>query len=121
MIINPRFTEVITVVRSSPTVGTTADGTIIQGPTTTFQATASIQPLSGRDQVSLPEADRSKEFLWAYCDNELRTVSTYPSVPADRILRNDGKVFKVVGCEPWDRSHMSIGPYWRARICLDNP
>lgn len=120
MIKNQRFTETITVIRSSPTQGSAADGTVIQGPTTTFMCNASIQPLKGFDQVNLPEADRSKEWLYCYCDQELKTVSTYPSVPADQIIMANGQKYKVVGSEPWDSSSLSIGPYWRARIGLDN-
>ena len=120
MIKNSRFTETITVIRSSPTIGSTDDGTVIQGPTTTFQCLASVQPLSGFDQVNLPEENRSKNWLYCYSDTQLNTVSTYPSIPADLVLRANGMTYKVTGCEPWDSSTMSIGPYWRARMCLDN-
>ena len=40
---------------------------------TTFTITGSLQPLTGRDLLVMPEAQRAEETRWLYSDTEIRT------------------------------------------------
>lgn len=115
------FGEPITVIRSSPASAPTADGTVMPGSTTTFQTIASIQPLTGFELVDIPEGERAKMWMKFYCEDQLNTGSTYPSIPADIVIRGDGNQFKVTKVQPWVDTDLAIAPYWAGRMCLLNP
>lgn len=71
--------------------------------TTTFTINGSLQPLSGRDLLIMPEAQRAEETRWLYSDGELRTrgptsdpdVVTVPSPNGD-------ESWVVIHVERWE-------------------
>lgn len=115
------FGEVVTVTRGSPQGAPTSDGSVSTGPTTTFQCSASIQPIGGYDLVAIPEGERQKGWFWAYSETQMNTSSTYPNIPADIITRSDGSQYRVAEVRPWQSGAISIAPYWQAKICAVNP
>ncbi len=116
------FGEPITVIRASALGTPASDGSVSPGPTTTFDTIASIQPMKGFELVSIPEGEREKMWMVAYCEDQLNTASTYPSIPADIVVRGDGAEFKVTKVAPWvSPGDADIAPFWRCEMCLLNP
>lgn len=94
-----RFSEPFTVTRKA--AGTYTNGTYSPGATTTLSAVGSIQPLSGREQLSLPELQRGKEIYKIYTSTELYTVDESSAKKAD-LVSFQGKVFEVQKVEKWE-------------------
>ena len=75
--------------------GKWVDGSNISG----LVAFASIQPLSGKEMVRIPEGDRNRERKVAYSADELRVADPSGKYKAD-ILTVDGQDFQVESVEP---------------------
>lgn len=93
-----RFAEEITVERTSP--GTFQNGIFVPGETTTLQCRASVQPLNGREQITLSELQREKSTFKLYLDTELFVSNQTQGRAADRVVVR-GKRHEVSRVEPW--------------------
>jgi hypothetical protein len=94
-----RFSEPFTITRKA--AGTYTNGTYSPGAITTISAVGSIQPLSGREQLSLSELQRAKEIYKIYTATELFTVDESAGKKAD-LVSFQGKVFEVQKIEKWE-------------------
>ncbi|MCK5603481.1 hypothetical protein KAR91_16470 [Candidatus Pacearchaeota archaeon] len=73
----------ITVTRQN--AGSFVSGTWVQGVSLgAFEMTCSIQPLSGKDLMNLPEAQRTKRTKKVFSECELKTADLATQKPADR-------------------------------------
>jgi hypothetical protein len=96
------------------------EGTWVDGAEATAAIRASVQPLRGRELLSLPEGERTREWVKIYCASELRTLDEAAGTRADTIIYQ-GKAYQVRQVEPWEATGMVIGPYWKALACRVEP
>jgi hypothetical protein len=61
---------------------------------------ASVQPVSGRDLLRLPEGLRTRDTLAIITDDDLRTANETSGVEADRLVVN-GEEWEVVAVDDW--------------------
>lgn len=95
------FSEAIVISRKA--AGTYASGVYVDGATTTINAAASVQPLSGREQLSLPELQHGKEVCKIYTSTPIYSVDESVAKKAD-IITLQGKSFEVQRVEKWEYS-----------------
>ena len=69
---------------------------------------ATVHPARGSDLEALPEGDRNFESIMIFTRDELRTATSGDG-EADRVCY-DGKDYKVVSAEQWDRQ----SGHWRS-------
>ena len=62
----------ITVFRS--TAGSYVDGDWVEGTETEVPIEANVQPFSDYQYMILPEADRTKQWVWVFSSSEMRTL-----------------------------------------------
>lgn len=96
------------VTRTTPgTYGT--DGRFIPGTPTTFNITASVQPLNGRDLLRLPDGLRTSELLRVYSPTRLfvQGAGQDPDV-----ITIEGIPHQVETCETWGPD----GNYWKMLV-----
>lgn len=88
--------------------GSYTAGRYAAGAVSTFDVVACVQPVSGRDLQSLPEAQRGDEVKVVYCATELRTRT--PAQEPDTVAI-EGESYEVFRVERWD----AFGEvHWRA-------
>lgn len=73
-------------------------GRALPGTPSTLTITASVQPLTGKDLMTLPEGQRSEQTQWLYTSTELRTGA---SASSPDIVTIDGEPWTVVSVETW--------------------
>ena len=94
--------------------GSFANGVYTAGSTSTFDITASIQPLSGRDLQSLPEGQHANETRVVYTTTELMVRN--PTNAGDKISYN-GELWEVFRMERWEAFGLNMsGDHYRAFI-----
>ncbi len=71
--------------------------------------------MSGKELLELPEMQRARNYMKAYCAVELFTVETSSSAKADRVTYR-GKDFEVQSCLPWIGSLT----HWKVRLAEVN-
>lgn len=75
--------------------GSYVDGKWVEGGVTNTTIQVNIQPMRGHELMSLPEADRSKEWVKFYTTSDIRGIGEgVPSTPPD-LLVWDGRTFEV--------------------------
>ena len=95
--------EAITVNRAVNSYGD--DGRPQVDSSSTFDTDASVQPLSGNENLQLPEGDRQWENLWCYTTVELQAD--------DEVIRG-GKKFEVREARNW--SAAGFLTHYRSRL-----
>lgn len=90
---------------------TSVKGIMTAAPTTTtLSITASVQPVSGRDQQNLPDAMRTRELRVVFTATEIMPVR--PGYVAD-VVTYGGEPWEVLRSEKWE----AFGDtFWRAYI-----
>lgn len=83
--------------------GTLVKGRLTPGSTSAINFTASVQPISGDELLSLPEGIREEGMFKLYTDFALRSANQTTKEPADKI-NLFGKVYKVVFLEAWQNN-----------------
>ena len=89
------------------------DGRLLPSSSTTFVATGSLQPSSGRDVQRLAEGLRDRETMVLYTSLELQAATPSVGTPGDRIAVN-GRDFEVQTHERW----AELGNFHRYMIVL---
>ena len=113
-LINSFLTGTYTLTRT--TAGTYTAGRFVAGTATTSTIRACVQPLRGRDLLSLPEGRRGDDTRVVYTTTLLRVVT--PSGAADKVTI-DGEVFEVVHVAPWNEPQSDT--YCRALVARTTP
>ncbi|WP_448510322.1 hypothetical protein [Immundisolibacter sp.] len=113
-----RFGRSVTL--KSYAAGSYVNGFWVEGALTTSTITASVQPLTPRETLLLPEGDRQREWLKLYSTYQFKVQKDGTMNQSDRIVV-DGKEYFVMKCTDFT-SHNSLGiKYYRADICSVNP
>ena len=86
-------------------VGEYVNGNYVPGAITEINISAVIIPLSGKDLLNLPEAQRTKEARRVYTDIQLFTADEVDSKKADRFL-HDGIYFEIQRVEKWTNTDL---------------
>ena len=109
------ITDTLTITRVT-TDGEYVKGVWVGGATTNITVDASVQPMTGRERLLLPEAMRTKETIKVYTKVELFTM--LDNQKGDKFTWN-GKVYKVFSVEDW--SHNTDIPHYKS-VCekIDN-
>lgn len=92
----PRKT--LTVTRHA--AGSRDHGRYVEGTTSTFNITASVQPLQAREMDMLPENRRDSESFRLYTDTLLLVADRRTGVNADKVAIS-GSDYEVVSCATW--------------------
>jgi hypothetical protein len=93
------FSEPITITRKA--AGSYVNGIFVAGAVSSISATASVQPLNGREQVTLSELQRAKETLKMYTSTEVFVSNEAAGRSADLVSLR-GRVYEVQRVEPWE-------------------
>jgi len=80
--------------------GAFVEGMLVEGAETPFTFYGSIQPLSGKDMLSLPEGRRDRETYLIYTSTELMSVDVDGAQNPDIVIIN-GNDFEVIQVEAW--------------------
>lgn len=94
--------------------GTTVDGDFVVDSTQTFRIIGSLQPITGRELVQLPEGERTRGLFKLYTDAVLRMQDVFDEVQADTV-EYDGRELKVVNREDW-RLHTDGCPHFKYEL-----
>jgi hypothetical protein len=89
-------------------------GRYVPGAVQSFWILGSVQPISGRETLSLPEGERSRDWRKVYTRTQLRPVETGALLggagrAGDRVVI-DGEIFEVRTVQPY----RAIIPHYRA-------
>lgn len=97
----PRFilTHLVDAVRLRPAQGSYVDGVWVEGVESSETIRINIQPMRGYELMSMPEADRSREWIKFYTTADIQGIkegdlSTPAPKSPDRIIW-DGRTFEV--------------------------
>jgi len=96
------------------------DGEYVGGATTNTTIQMSIQPLTAKEVLKLPEAQRTKQWVKGYASEALFTSEQSASKKADRVSLN-GRNFEVITVEYWESAGNTIVPYWKVTMAEVNP
>lgn len=91
----------ITVTRAA--AGTWVAGQWVPGADKIYKVLAVVQPASGRDQLILDEALRTREIIVLYTRKALQTTNEKGSQTAD-VVGYRGSDWQVQHVESWDRT-----------------
>lgn len=91
----------------------------VPGSTSSFTVRMSVQPLNGRELLNLPEAQRTRQWIKAYCATELRTANQSAGIRADRVAAN-GVNYEVQMVEFWTNPASILAPHWRVLLAEVN-
>lgn len=94
--------------------GTENKGRYVPGATNPIEFSASVQPLTGNEKLTLPEGIREKETYRIYTDFELHTSNEKDKKKADRVTLF-GKTFEIVRCDIWQNK---VIPHYKAIASL---
>lgn len=97
--------------------GTYVEGTYVPGRQTQLQVRGSLQPLSPREVLQLPEGERVRATYKFYTDGVLITSREAGERRADVVVVR-GEQFKVMSVERWDGTAI---PYWKAILARVQP
>lgn len=93
--------------RAAPT--TDGRGRVVAGAASTFAIAASVQPVSGRDLLRLPEGLRTRELVAVFTSGALRTNDDATRAPPDTFAWQ-GATYQVEKLEDWG----PVGGYVKA-------
>lgn len=97
-------------VRRMATAGTYVDGHYVAGRGREFPVKGSLQPLSAREVLQLPEGERVRAAFKLYTDTLLQTSRESGERQADTVVVR-GESYKVMSIERWDGTRI---PYFKA-------
>ncbi|HCU25441.1 MAG TPA: hypothetical protein DF383_10530 [Deltaproteobacteria bacterium] len=102
-----KFGQTLTVRRKA--TGEYVNGEYQPGAESTFQAVLSVQPLSDKERINLPEGQRNKRILKGYSDTALQVADEATGAMGDRI-EFDGTDFEVTRVASWpgDLTHWKV-------------
>jgi len=92
------FGQTVTVNRRA--AGAWVAGDWVPGTPSTFDITMSVQPLTDKELLDLPEAQRTRRTIKGYTDTFLNTTSKEDATEAD-LVEYDGRDFEVQRVEQW--------------------
>lgn len=91
---------------------TVLKGQSTPGATSAIGFTSSVQPMSGKEKLSLPEGVREKTIYKLYTSFALRTASEKNKTKADRVTVF-GDLFEVIKVDTWQNK---VIPHYKALV-----
>lgn len=88
------------------TAGTYVNGLWVEGGETLIVITASIQPTTGEEMLSLPEGRRNRKTYSLFTSTKINLISTGTNPDQVQIF---GERFEVVRVEPWQNNPPVFG------------
>lgn len=107
------FAEDVTVIRHGS--GAWSGPEYTEGSETELDIRMSVQPLTGKELMNLPEAQRTKRMIKGYTDTELMTANEATKQKADTVIYNN-TTFEVQTVERW-RGDMN---YFKVMLVEEN-
>ena len=92
-------------------------GRFVSGAETEFTAIISVQPVTGRELLNLPEAQRTKGVLKGYTVTELKTADETGKTKADVVVYK-GKNYEVQTVEDWGEGDLQ---HYKVLLVEENP
>lgn len=92
--------------------GSTVNGKWVENPKTTLTVFMSLQDLSGRDTIRLPEGFRDKEMILVLADQELIVADQTAQVVGDR-FDHHGRTWEIKLKGEADMQEVSPMNHWR--------
>jgi hypothetical protein len=86
--------------------GTYVNGIWVEGGETLIVITASIQPTTGEEMLSLPEGRRNRKTYSLFTSTKINLISTGTNPDQVQIF---GERFEVVRVEPWQNNPPVFG------------
>lgn len=111
-----RLMRASTVVVTRRAAGGHVDGVWTPGAESTFTVRGSLQPLTGRELLVVPEGERGRARWALYTTTELQTADEAAATDADRVAWR-GRSLVVVKVEDW--SHMGRLAHYRCELVED--
>lgn len=100
----------LTIYRQSP--GSYVDGDWVEGSEVTVDIQANVQPFSDYQIMMLPEADRTKNWVWVFTSSEIRALKEGSGGwAADEFIWNDER-YKVMKVQ---RYQMTVRDHWEIK------
>jgi hypothetical protein len=100
----------LTLYRQSP--GSFVEGDWVEGAEVTVDILANVQPLRDYEYMIMPEADRTKQWVWVFSSSEMRTLKEGSGGwAADEFIWNDER-YRVMKTQ---RYQMSVRDHWEAK------
>ena len=97
--------------------GTYVEGNYVPGRKATLRIRGSLQPLSPREVLQLPEGERVRASWKLYTDGTLITSREAGERQADTVVIR-GEEHKVMSVERWEGTAI---PYWKAILARVQP
>lgn len=88
------------------TAGSYVNGVWIEGAETLIVITASIQPTTGEEMLSLPEARRDKKTYALFTSSDVNVIAGGANPDQVQIF---GERYEVVRVEPWQNNSVFFG------------
>lgn len=95
---------------------TNVKGRLVPGGSSPLNFTASVQPLSGDENLTLPESLRESQNYWLYTDTKLQTTDEKNKTKADQVTLFS-KTFQIIRVEAWQNG---VIPHYKALASLIN-
>lgn len=102
--------SVFTVSGKRKSAPSNSEGTFVPGVETDISFKASVQPITGKELMSLPEGRREKENYNLFTDFSLRTVDEDGNTNPDTVTLF-GKDFEIIRVDVWQNK---VIPHYRA-------
>jgi len=93
---------------------TRVKGQVSPGATSSIEFTASVQPLTGKEKLALPEGVRENATYRLYTDYELKTADESGNKKADRVTIFS-KTYEIIIVEIWQNK---VIPHYKAIASL---
>ena len=108
------------VIVQSSGVGSYVDGIWVEPVRTNMTVIASVQPMTPKEVLLLPEGDRQKETLKLYSTYQFKTQKDGSMQTSDYVVI-DGRTYMVIACTDF-AVHSSLNiRYYRADCVSVNP
>ena len=101
------FRKPQTILRMTP--GGYVDGVFIPGVEVTLTIMASVQPVTGEDQLVLPAGKRMAEYVKAYTATQLQVLGEIEGLQPDRLVWRN----KQYECIQADVRQMDVVPHYK--------
>lgn len=113
-----RFGRSVTI--QSSAAGSYVDGVWVQPARTSFGITASVQPMTPKEVLLLPEGDRQKETMKLYSTYRFKVQKDGSMEQSDQVVI-DGRTYMVIAVTDF-AVHSSLGiRYYRGDCVSVNP
>lgn len=108
LLLDPDFTDPLTLIHRTSTVSSLGKNTLVETRVDTY---GSVQPISGKDMVRVPEALKMSDIRTFFIKAEILSdgASQYPD-----IIEFFSQRYQIISVEPW----LNFGEGWNKGLCV---